>query len=65
MVVVKDAEQAEMELLERTIGRGKMYGQWCLNDDVMTESEELVRKVKDVMKRVFETLWPDRCRWER
>ncbi|ORY62577.1 uncharacterized protein BCR38DRAFT_439116 [Pseudomassariella vexata] len=64
-VMVKDAEQAEIELLERTIERGKVYGQWCLNDDVMTESEEQVSKVKEVMSRVFERLWPQRGRWER
>ncbi|KAI0017544.1 hypothetical protein F4780DRAFT_754921 [Xylariomycetidae sp. FL0641] len=37
-VMVKDAEQAREELLERTIHQGKVFGQWCLNDDVMTES---------------------------
>ncbi|KAI0004852.1 hypothetical protein F4779DRAFT_630244 [Xylariaceae sp. FL0662B] len=64
-VMVKDAEQAETELLERTIRKGKSYGQWCLNDDVMTESEEEVGKIRDVMSQVFEGLWPDRGRWEK
>ncbi|KAI2609173.1 hypothetical protein GGR54DRAFT_643662 [Hypoxylon sp. NC1633] len=64
-VMVKDAEQAEMELLERTIWKGKVFGQWCLNDDVMTESSEQVSRVRDVMSQVFEGLWPERGRWEK
>ncbi|KAI1085358.1 hypothetical protein F5B20DRAFT_132 [Whalleya microplaca] len=64
-VMVKDAEQAETELLERTIQKGKSYGQWCLNDDVMTESEDEVGKVRDVISQVFESLWPDKGRWEK
>ncbi|KAI0120620.1 hypothetical protein BJ170DRAFT_589031 [Xylariales sp. AK1849] len=64
-VMVKDAEQAQTELLERTILKGKVYGQWCLNDDVMTESQEQVGEIKNIMKSVFETLWPGRGRWER
>ncbi|KAK6949779.1 hypothetical protein Daesc_008100 [Daldinia eschscholtzii] len=64
-VMVKDAEQAETELLERTIRRGKEYGQWCLNDDVMTESAEQVGHVRDVIAEVFESLWPLKGRWER
>ncbi|KAI0148363.1 hypothetical protein GGR57DRAFT_238634 [Xylariaceae sp. FL1272] len=63
-VMVKDAEQAETELLERTVKKGKAFGQWCLNDDVMTESAEEVGQVKDVMKQVFESLWPSRTSWE-
>ncbi|KAI1846227.1 hypothetical protein JX265_010604 [Neoarthrinium moseri] len=64
-VMVKDAEQAQMELLDRTIRQGKTYGQWCLNDDVMTESAEQVGRVQDVMKTVFKTLWPEKGRWEK
>ncbi|KAI1338183.1 hypothetical protein F5Y15DRAFT_407801 [Xylariaceae sp. FL0016] len=64
-VMVKDAEQAEMELLERTIKKGKTYGQWCLNDDVMTDSASQVTKVQDVMSQVFEALWPGKGKWER
>ncbi|KAI0834487.1 hypothetical protein F5Y06DRAFT_289777 [Hypoxylon sp. FL0890] len=64
-VMVKDAEQAETELLERTIRKGKVFGQWCLNDDVMTESAEQVGRVRDVMAQVFEGLWPGRGRWEK
>jgi hypothetical protein len=64
-VMVRDAEQARTELLERTIRPGRTYGQWCLNDDVMTESAEEVGRVKDVMRTVFETLWPEKGRWER
>ncbi|KAI1393178.1 uncharacterized protein F4822DRAFT_435577 [Hypoxylon trugodes] len=64
-VMVKDAEQAEMELLERTTRRGKTFGQWCLNDDVMTESAQEVGRVRDVINQVFESLWPGRGRWEK
>lgn len=64
-VMIKDAEQAEIELLERTIRKGKVYGQWCLNDDVMTESAEQVGRVREVMAQVFEGLWPGRGRWEK
>ncbi|XDG00429.1 hypothetical protein ABKA04_000044 [Annulohypoxylon sp. FPYF3050] len=64
-VMVKDAEQAETELLERTIRRGKVFGQWCLNDDVMTESAQEVGRVREVMAQVFEDLWPGRGRWEK
>ncbi|GAP92551.1 putative udp-glucose 4-epimerase protein [Rosellinia necatrix] len=63
--MVKDSEQARAELLERTIERGAAFGQWCFNDDVMTESAEEVDKVRGIMRRVFETLWPERTAWER
>lgn len=64
-VMIKDAEQAETELLQRTIRKGKVFGQWCLNDDVMTESAQQVGRVRDVMSQVFEGLWPGRGRWEK
>ncbi|KAH9883548.1 hypothetical protein F4778DRAFT_775152 [Xylariomycetidae sp. FL2044] len=64
-VMVKDAEQAETELLERTIRKGKVYGQWCLNDDVMTENAAQVDKVRNIMSQVFEGLWPGKGKWEK
>ncbi|KXJ90533.1 hypothetical protein Micbo1qcDRAFT_226525 [Microdochium bolleyi] len=64
-VMVKDAEQAERELLERNVRMGRRFGQWCLNDDVMTDDAGEVGKVKEVMGRVFEELWPGRSPWER
>ncbi|KAI1496231.1 hypothetical protein F5X99DRAFT_422292 [Biscogniauxia marginata] len=64
-VMVKDAEQAETELLQRAVQKGKAFGQWCLNDDVMTENSAQVDKVKNVMGQVFEALWPGRGRWEK
>ena len=64
-VMVKDAEQAQWELLDRTVKQGKAYGQYCLNDDVMTEDEEQVSKVQDTMQALFEQLWPRIGRWER
>lgn len=63
-VMVKDAEQAETELLERTLKRDKHVGQWCLNDDVMTEDEAAISKVNDVIQTVFKTLFPAKGRWE-
>ncbi|KAI1123771.1 hypothetical protein F5Y10DRAFT_269778 [Nemania abortiva] len=63
--MVKDAEQAKAELLERTIERGTAFGQWCFNDDVMTESPEEVDRVRSIMRQVFETLWPERTAWEQ
>lgn len=64
-VMVRDAEQARAELLDRTIRPGRAFGQWCLNDDVMTDSPEEVGAVRAVMGSVFDALWPDRARWER
>jgi hypothetical protein len=64
-VMVKDAEQAETELLDRTIKRKKQFSQWCLNDDVMTEDEKAVTKVNVVIQTVFNTLFPDKGRWEK
>ncbi|KAI0481079.1 hypothetical protein GGR56DRAFT_672122 [Xylariaceae sp. FL0804] len=68
-VMVKDAEQAETELFERPKRRGRgraaAFGQWCLNDDVMTDDPGQVARVRDVMTRFFETLWPRRGRWEK
>ncbi|KAI0378705.1 hypothetical protein F5Y04DRAFT_272414 [Hypomontagnella monticulosa] len=64
-VMVKDAEQAEAELLDRGVRQGKTFGQWCLNDDVMTESPEEVSRVRGVMAEVFESLWPKRGRFEK
>ena len=63
-VMVKDAEQAETELLERALKRNKHVGQWCLNDDVMTEDEAAISKVNDVIQTVFRTLFPVKGRWE-
>ncbi|KAI1288820.1 hypothetical protein F5Y03DRAFT_379154 [Xylaria venustula] len=63
--MVKDSEQAKAELLERTIEKGTAFGQWCFNDDVMTENLEEVDRVYTIMRRVFETLWPERTAWER
>lgn len=62
--MVKDAEQAETELLQRALRRNKQVGQWCLNDDVMTEDEAAISKVNDVIQTVFETLFPAKGRWE-
>ncbi|KAH8159724.1 hypothetical protein CIB48_g8515 [Xylaria polymorpha] len=63
--MVKDSEQAKTELLERTVERGSAFGQWCFNDDVMTESPEEVNRVRSIMRQVFETLWPEPTAWER
>jgi hypothetical protein len=63
-VMVKDAEQAETELLERAIKRGKRVSQWCFNDDVMTEDGKAVSKVNQVIQTVFTTLFPVKSRWE-
>lgn len=63
-VMVTDAEQARNDLLERTVKKKKKVGQWCLNDDVMTEDDSAVAKVKEVIQTVFTTLFPDKGRWE-
>jgi len=63
-VMIKDAEQARTELLERTIERKKHVGQWCLNDDVMTDDVKAVAKVNSVIQTVFKTLFPTKSRWE-
>jgi hypothetical protein len=63
-VMVKDAEQVETELLERTINRGTRVSQWCFNDDVMTEDEKAVAKVNRVIQTIFKTLFPIKSRWE-
>jgi hypothetical protein len=64
-VMVKDAEQAEHELLERTILRNKHVSQLCLNDDVMTDDAVAVAKVNGVIQTVFKTLFPTKSRWEK
>ncbi|RYP41351.1 hypothetical protein DL768_010514 [Monosporascus sp. mg162] len=43
-IMIKDADQARMELLDRTVKIGKKYGQYCLNDDVMTCQTQLKTK---------------------
>ncbi|QDS72617.1 hypothetical protein FKW77_001770 [Venturia effusa] len=63
-VMVKDAEQAETEVLDRTINRDKHVTQYCFNDDVMTEDPEAVAKVNRVIQKVFRTLFPWKSRWE-
>lgn len=63
-VMVKDAEQAKVELLDRAIKRNKHVSQWCLNDDVMTEDNDAVAKINHVIQTVFTTLFPTRGRWE-
>ncbi len=57
-------EQAGTELLERTVRRGKVFGQYCLNDDVMNQSDE--KSVRKVMTEVFETIVAvEPGRWEK
>jgi len=63
-VMVKDAEQAETELLERALKRNKHVSQWCLNDDVMTEDEAAVSRINSVIQTVFQTLFPAKGKWE-
>jgi hypothetical protein len=63
-VMVKDAEQAEVELLDRAVKKGKRVGQWCFNDDVMTEDGKAVARVNRVVQTVFRTLFPRKSRWE-
>lgn len=63
-VMVKDAEQAENDIVERVIKQKKHVGQWCLNDDVMTEDPKAVSEVNDVIQTVFKTLFPAKGRWE-
>lgn len=63
-VMVTDAEQARNDLLERTVRRKKAIGQWCLNDDVMTEDADAVHKVKVVIQKFFTTLFPQKGPWE-
>lgn len=64
-VMVKDAEQAETELLERMISRQKYVGQWCLNDDVMTDDANAVAKINRVIQTMFKTLFPTKSGWEK
>lgn len=63
-VMVRDAEQANQDLLERGIMAGKQVGQYCLNDDVMTEDPAEVDAVRRVMTTVFETLFPEKGAYE-
>lgn len=63
-VMVKDAEQAEHDIIERTIKRKQHVSQWCLNDDVMTDDVEAVSRVNDVIQHVFHTLFPKKSRYE-
>lgn len=62
---IRDGEQAEQELLKRTIKQGKTYAQWCVNDDVTaTDDEKEIERVWTALHTMFETLWPDKGRWE-
>jgi hypothetical protein len=63
-VMVKDAEQAETEVVERAIKRDRHVSQWCFNDDVMTDDPRSVAKVNRVIQKVFRTLFPVKSRWE-
>ncbi|TID27880.1 putative udp-glucose 4-epimerase protein [Venturia nashicola] len=63
-VMVKDAEQAETEVMDRAVNRNKYVTQYCFNDDVMTEDPKAVAKVNKVIQRVFKTLFPHKSRWE-
>lgn len=63
-VMVKDAEQVETELLERALKQDKRVGQWCLNDDVMTEDEAAISQINGVIQTLFKTLFPNKGRWE-
>lgn len=63
-VMVKDAEQAQQELIERTIKKNQYVSQWCFNDDVMTDDQHAVSLVNNVVQNVFNSLFPAKSRWE-
>lgn len=59
-IMVKDPEQAQNVLLNRMLYRSKKVGQMCLNDDVLTEEEGEVQEVKQIVNKVFTTMFPDK-----
>ncbi|KAJ9656663.1 hypothetical protein H2198_004782 [Neophaeococcomyces mojaviensis] len=63
-MMIKDAEQAREEILERTIKRHRKVAQWRLNDDVMTEDGAAVVQVNSVMQTVFNTIFLRKARGE-
>ena len=63
-VMVTDAEQLESTLIDRFLRRRGQIGQLCINDDVSTEEETELVKVKETMIRLFQGLFPDKTPFE-
>ncbi|KAF2646170.1 hypothetical protein P280DRAFT_388134 [Massarina eburnea CBS 473.64] len=63
--MVTDAEQAEHTLVKPYLKHGKKVGQICLNDDVVTEDEGELQKLRNVMSKFFEGLLPEPSSFEK
>lgn len=64
-VMVTDSEQVENVLFKRLIKRKGKVGQLCLNDDVSSQDEEEIAKVRNVMIRLLGRMLPETSPYER
>jgi len=63
--MITDSEQAEHSLLRPYIKHHKKIGQICLNDDVVTQDEIELEKLRKVMTALFEGLLPEPSSFEK
>lgn len=62
--MVTDAEQVQARLVDRLADPRKQSGQLCLNDDVATTKPSELADLKEVMLKLFKSLWSEPSKWE-
>ncbi|CAI6341080.1 unnamed protein product [Periconia digitata] len=63
--MVTDAEQVDHALFKPYIKHGKKVGQMCLNDDVVTDDEVELEKLRKAMSALFNGLLPEPSSFEK
>jgi len=63
-VMVTDAEQVKNVLLKSLTHGKRNVGQLCLNDDVATNDERAIEKLRKLMKEFFDDLAPEKSVFE-
>jgi len=63
--MITDAEQVEQKLIKPYIKHNKKVGQLCLNDDVVTQDEGELERLRKTMSKLFEGLLPEKSSFEK
>jgi hypothetical protein len=63
--MITDAEQVEQKLIEPLVTHNNSVGQICLNDDVVTQDEGELERLRRTMSRLFEGLLPKKSSFEK
>jgi hypothetical protein len=63
--MITDAEQVEQKLIDPLVTHNNSVGQICLNDDVVTQDEGELDRLRRTMSRLFEGLLPEKSSFEK